>query len=400
MNDLDKKKEELIEELLRLRKENLQLKSGYEKNESERENAQNKFRMLFEQSPVGMALVLHETGEFLEVNNSVLASTGYTKEEFLKLSYWEITPREYEEQEIKQLQTLNETGRFGPNFKEYIRKDGSRYPLSISGALFVDVDGRKVVWGIIEDISERRENELIIKKQNEELLRLNSAKDKFFSIIAHDLKSPFHAITGFSDLLLECIGNQDFEGIDQYTKIINQSSKKALDLLLNLMEWSQIQTGRMNYNPEYFDINTIVEEAIVLLGGNAEQKTIAIGNTIPKLTMVYADKIMIGTVLRNLISNAIKFTRPKGSITVSVEQIQDELILSVKDNGVGINKEESDKLFKIDGVYSKLGTQQEKGTGLGLVLCKEFLEKNNGKIWMDSAVNIGTTFYFSLPIHK
>lgn len=400
MKDLDKTKEELIEELLRLRKENFQLKSGNEKNVSERELAQNKFRMLFEQSPVGMALVLHETGEFLEVNNSVLKSTGYTKEEFLNLSYWDITPREYEQQEIKQLETLNETGRFGPNFKEYIRKDGSRYPLSISGALFVDVDGRKVVWGIIEDISERRENELIIKKQNEELLRLNAAKDKFFSIIAHDLKSPFHAINGFSDLLLECIESQDSEGIDNYTKIINQTSKKALDLLLNLMEWSQIQTGRIIFNPGHFDINTIVEEAIALLGGNAAQKNIIISNNIVKETMVFADKVMIGTVLRNLISNAIKFTRPKGSITLASNQLQDKVIISVADNGVGINKEESDNLFRIDGVHSTLGTQQEKGTGLGLILCNEFLEKNNGKIWMESTVDIGTTFYFSLPINK
>ena len=398
MNDSDKSREILLEEILSLRQENLNLKSSFERNLSERELAQNKFRMLFEHSPIGMALVLHETGEFLEVNNSVLESTGYTKEEFLSLSYWDITPREYEQQEIEQLQTLNETGRFGPNFKEYIRKDGTRYPLSISGALFVDVDGRKVVWGIIEDLSERRERELIIENQNEELLRLNAAKDKFFSIIAHDLKSPFYAITGFSDLLLECIEERDFEGIDKYTKIINQSSKKALELLLNLMEWSQIQTGRMKWSPEPFDINTTAEEAKVLLSGNAEQKTISINNNIAKGTIVHADKVMISTVLRNLISNAVKFTRTNGSITLTSEQRPDEVVISVKDNGVGMTQEESDKLFKIDGVYSTLGTQQEKGTGLGLILCKEFLEKNNGKIWVESTVEVGTTFHFSLPI--
>jgi two-component system sensor histidine kinase/response regulator len=400
MDPFDKTREELLNEISTLKQENLQLKSVFEKNASERESAQNKFRMLFEQSPVGMALVLHETGEFLEVNNSVLESTGYTKEEFLNLSYWEITPREYEEQEIKQLQTLNETGRFGPNFKEYIRKDGSRYPLSISGALFVDVDGRKVVWGIIEDLSERRDRELIIKKQNEELLKLNGAKDKFFSIIAHDLKNPFSAIIAFSDLLLEGLEKKDFEGIDRYANIINQSSKKALDLLLNLMEWSQIQTGRMKYKPEYFELNNMVEEAIILLAANAEQKNIHIRNTISKETMVHADKTMISTVLRNLISNAIKYTRQNGSITLAAEQAHEEVIVSVKDNGVGISQEESDRLFKIDGVYSKAGTEKEKGTGLGLILSKEFLEKNGGKIWIDSAVDVGTTFYFSLPVNR
>jgi two-component system sensor histidine kinase/response regulator len=400
MNDIGKTREELIEELRRLRQENIQLKSLYEIHDNEKVLAQNKFRMLFEQSPVGMALVLHETGAFLEVNNSVLESTGYTIEEFLSLSYWDLTPREYEQQEIDQLETLNRTGYFGPNFKEYIRKDGTRYPLSISGALFVDVDGRKVVWGIIEDLTDRRESELIIKNQNEELLLLNAAKDKFFSIIAHDLKNPFSAIIGSSDLLLSRAEKNDIREIDKYAKIINQSSKKALDLLLNLMDWSQIQTGHMNYVPEYFDINILVEEALELLGCNAEEKSISIRNNISKGTMAYADKIMISIVLRNLISNAIKYTNQNGLVTLSAEQQKNELILSVKDNGVGIAQKNLDKLFKIDGVYSTPGTQQEKGTGLGLILCKEYIEKNKGGIWIESVLKAGTNFYFSLPLNN
>jgi PAS domain S-box-containing protein len=399
MIDIGKTREELLDELRRLRQENRQLKSLYEIHDNEKVLAQNKFRMLFEQSPVGMALVLHETGEFLEVNNSVLESTGYTREEFLNLSYWDLTPREYEQQEIEQLETLNKTGSFGPNFKEYIRKDGTRYPLSISGALFVDVDGRKVVWGIIEDLSNRREQELIIKNQNEELLRLNAAKDKFFSIIAHDLKNPFSAIIGSSELLLSRVDKNDIQEIDKYAKIINQSSKKALDLLLNLMEWSQIQTGHMSYVPEYFDLKFLVEEAIELLSCNAEEKSIFIQNNIADRTMVFADKIMISIVLRNLISNALKYTNLKGLVQISSKKQERELIISINDNGVGIAKELMDKLFQIDGVISTPGTLKEKGTGLGLILCQEYLEKNNGKIWVQSEVNEGTTFYFSLPLN-
>jgi PAS domain S-box-containing protein len=400
MNDIGKTREELLDEIRRLRQENNQLKSLYEIHDNEKVLAQNKFRMLFEQSPVGMALVLHETGEFLEVNYSVLESTGYTKEEFLDLSYWDLTPREYEQQEIEQLATLNETGYFGPNFKEYIRKDGSRYPLSISGALFVDVDGRKVVWGIIEDLSDRRDRELIIKNQNEELLRLNAAKDKFFSIIAHDLKNPFSAIIGSSDLLLQRNDANDIQIINKYAKIINQSSKKALDLLLNLMEWSQIQTGRMKFEPEYFDIYILVEEAIGLLGCNAEEKFISIRNNILEKTMVHADKIMISIVLRNLISNALKYTHSKGVIEISSAEQKDSIVISVKDNGIGIDRKVIDKLFKIDGVVSTPGTLKEKGTGLGLILCQEYLEKNKGKIWVQSEVTEGTTFYFSLPLNN
>jgi two-component system sensor histidine kinase/response regulator len=399
MIDIGKTREELLDELRRLRQENSQLKSLYEIHDNEKVLAQNKFRMLFEQSPVGMALVLHETGEFLEVNNSVLESTGYTREEFLNLSYWDLTPREYEQQEIEQLETLNKTGSFGPNFKEYIRKDGTRYPLSISGALFVDVDGRKVVWGIIEDLSNRREQELIIKNQNEELLRLNAAKDKFFSIIAHDLKNPFSAIIGSSDLLLQNASENNIQEIDRFARIINQSSKKALDLLLNLMDWSQIQTGRIKFEPENFDIHNLVEEATGLLGCNAEEKFISIRNNLTEKTMVHADKTMISIVLRNLISNALKYTNLKGLIEISSELQKDSIVISVKDNGVGIAEDVLDKLFQIDGVISTPGTQKEKGTGLGLILCREYLEQNKGKIWVQSEVNEGSTFYFSLPLN-
>ena len=399
MIDIGKTREELLDELRRLRQENSQLKSLYEIHDNEKVLAQNKFRMLFEQSPVGMALVLHETGEFLEVNNSVLESTGYTREAFLNLSYWDLTPREYEQQEIEQLETLNKTGSFGPNFKEYIRKDGTRYPLSISGALFVDVDGRKVVWGIIEDLSNRREQELIIKNQNEELLRLNAAKDKFFSIIAHDLKNPFSAIIGSSDLLLQKASENNIQEIDRFARIINQSSKKALDLLLNLMDWSQIQTGRIKFEPENFDIHNLVEEATGLLGCNAEEKFISIRNNLTEKTMVHADKTMISIVLRNLISNALKYTNLKGLIEISSELQKDSIVISVKDNGVGIAEDVLDKLFQIDGVISTPGTQKEKGTGLGLILCREYLEQNKGKIWVQSEVNEGSTFYFSLPLN-
>jgi PAS domain S-box-containing protein len=399
MNDFDKTKEELLIELTKLREENLLLKSVHKTQDIERVLAQNKFQMLFEQSPIGMALVLHETGEFLEVNNSILKSTGYTKEEFLNLSYWDLTPKEYEQQEIDQLQTLNETGRFGPNFKEYIRKDGSRYPLSISGALFIDVDGRKVVWGIIEDISDRKEQELIIKNQNEELLRLNSSKDKFFSILAHDLKNPFSAIIGSSDLLLSRSEKNNTEEIDRYAKIINQSSKKALDILLNLMDWSQVQTGTIKFAPEALDVKILVEEAIALLGCNAEEKNISIQNMVQEKTFIFADKEMMSIVLRNLISNAIKYTHLEGVVSITSLQKQNEIVISVQDNGVGIAEEKIQKLFKIDGVHSTPGTKKEKGTGLGLILCKEFLEKNNGSIWIESAIDKGTTFHFSLPLH-
>lgn len=166
------------------------------------------------------------------------------------------------------------------------------------------------------------------------------------------------------------------------------------------MEWSQIQTGHMKYEPEYFDVKFLVEEAMDLLGCNAEEKSILIQNNIADGTIVYADKTMISIVLRNLISNALKYTNLKGLVQISSNKQEGELIISINDNGVGIAKEVLDKLFRIDGVISTPGTQKERGTGLGLILCREYLEKNKGVILVESVIKEGTTFNFSLPVNN
>jgi signal transduction histidine kinase len=250
---------------------------------------------------------------------------------------------------------------------------------------------------VIYDITERKKVEIEVKEKNEKLQKLNSEKDKFFSIIAHDLKSPFNSILGFSDILVERIREKNYSGIDKYAKIIQLSSNKAMDLLTNLMEWSQSQTGRMEFNPEYFELVELIKDTELLLTGVLEQKSISILESFPSIALVFADKKMISTVLRNLISNAIKFTYPEGKIIISVEQKQSEFLVSVSDTGVGITKANIEKLFRINENYSTTGTQNEQGTGLGLILCKEFLVKHGGKIWVDSEVDKGSTFYFTIP---
>jgi PAS domain S-box-containing protein len=262
------------------------------------------------------------------------------------------------------------------------------------GQPFYDLDNTFIGYiGSCYDITENKNNEL-------KLVELNATKDKFFSIIAHDLKNPFNSILGFSEHIVEKVNEKDYEKIGEFADIVRQSSNRAMDLLMNLMEWAQSQSGRMEYKPEYFEINTIVNEAILLMKGNAEQKSIIMTNKLSSGIQVNADKAMLSTVLRNLISNAIKFTQPNGKITVTSVVKQNELTISVIDTGVGISKERINKLFKISESYSTKGTQKENGTGLGLILCKEFIEKNNGKIWAESIVGTGTTFYFSLPLGK
>jgi len=239
-----------------------------------------------------------------------------------------------------------------------------------------------------------------IKDNESKLIELNRTKDKFFSIIAHDLKSPFNTIIGFSDQLIERVEANDYEGIGQMAGFIQQSAIRAMDLLNNLMKWGQLQSGGVLYRPEDFDMGEQIHETALLLSGMAGQKSITIENKVSEKLLIHADKEMMGTVLRNLISNALKFTPVGGTVVLSAEAKPDELIVSVRDNGVGIDTDRIGKLFTISDNVSTPGTQQERGTGLGLVLCKEFMDKNRGRIWVESTVGMGTTFYLSLPGSK
>lgn len=286
---------------------------------------------------------------------------------------------------------------FDLKLKFITNKGNHRWVHSIGKAYQVNGKTKRVV-GSIQDITDHQQAEETIKLQNEELIKMNASKDKFFSIIAHDLKTPFNSILGFSEHLIDQINEKNYEQIAEFAGIIRQSSIRVMDLLMNLIEWAQAQSGRIEFKPEYFEINTIISEVILLMKGNADQKAIIITNKLSSGIQVYADKAMLSTVLRNLISNAIKFTKPEGRITILAEEKQNEITVSISDNGVGLSKERIDKLFEITEKYSTSGTQNEKGTGLGLILCKEFIEKNNGKIWVESEVGIGTTFYFSIPI--
>lgn len=170
-----------------------------------------------------------------------------------------------------------------------------------------------------------------------------------------------------------------------------------MDLLTNLLEWSRSQTGRIEFSPEYIEMVSLVNEITELLGDSVRQKSITILSKLPRNVLAFADKAMISTVLRNLVSNAIKFTHPEGQITFSVEFKPEGLLFSVSDNGIGIKEETLGKLFRIEETYSTRGTQNERGTGLGLILCKEFVEKHGGRIWAESELGKGSRFCFTIP---
>jgi PAS domain S-box-containing protein len=279
----------------------------------------------------------------------------------------------------------------------FLYADGEVGYIAVRYFIVKDEMGKTIkTYGISQDITERIRYEEVLKKSEAELRELNATKDKFFSIISHDLKSPFNSILGLSNLLVEQIQGKNIGGIEEYAGIIQNSSQRAMDLLLNLLEWSRSQTGRMEFAPEYVELVALINEVTELLGESAQQKLITIHQELPRNMLVFIDKAMISTILRNLISNAIKFTRTGGRIVISAELKDAELIIAIRDNGVGIKKENIEKLFRIDESHSTPGTQNEKGTGLGLILCKEFIEKHGGKIWVESVVGKGSTFYFTI----
>jgi len=242
-----------------------------------------------------------------------------------------------------------------------------------------------------------RKQQQQLQQQTEQLKALNAEKDKFLSMIAHDLRSPFstlHLLIGIAAENIEGSGQDELENI---VRLLKKSSENLYTLLENLLAWSRIQRGVMKYHPQHLDIRKVIGQNITLVKPHAEQKQITIEAAIEEETPVYADYNMIDAVIRNLISNALKFTYPGGSVTISTQQNGKFVTVSVSDTGIGIDEEHMANLFRVDAKYRRRGTAREQGTGLGLILCKEFIEKHDGKIQVESEVGKGSTFSFTLP---
>jgi signal transduction histidine kinase/ligand-binding sensor domain-containing protein len=241
-----------------------------------------------------------------------------------------------------------------------------------------------------------------LKNSETELRELNATKDKFFSIISHDLRNHLTALLGFSDMLYRSFQKFDDEKKHKYSRSIDRSAKDLYDLLENLLQWARTQTGVLQCKPKTFDLGILIPEIISTYNITAKKKNVNLSWEIRKFTYAYADKNMVRTVMRNLISNAIKFTEKEGDIRVTANGKDGFVEVSVLDTGVGIGSGSRDMLFKIGKARSTRGTAKEKGTGLGLIICKEFVEKNNGRIWFESPIpdgsEKGSVFHFTLPI--
>ncbi len=236
-----------------------------------------------------------------------------------------------------------------------------------------------------------------LDETNRELTRANRQKDKFFSIIAHDLRSPFSSILGFAEILKDNIHELTTSEIEKYTAYIYNSSQSTFNLLINLLEWASLQRETIRFNPGFISINDVFTEVLNVLNEQAVKKNIAVETKIPQEMKWEADQNMLTSILRNLVSNAIKFTPREGKIKISARQTAHSLEISVSDNGIGMPEDALKKLFLNDFNETKKGTENEKGSGLGLALCKEFVEMHGGKIWAESQVDKGTTITFSIP---
>lgn len=239
-----------------------------------------------------------------------------------------------------------------------------------------------------------------LQRLNEELKKLNADKDRFFTIIAHDLKSPFTSLLGYSEFLAKDINNLSNEEIRSFSEEIFNSASKVFNLLENLLWWARLNTGRLEQDSGYFDLKDVTEEVLLLYKENACKKNIHFECEFSDQSVAFGDVNMIHTVVRNLVSNAIKFTYPDGWIRIKIKDGGDTLQFSIEDTGPGMEEIYLENLFKENNVQSLKGTVKEGGTGLGLFLCREFIEINNGLIWADSKLNSGSTFYFTLPSEK
>jgi PAS domain S-box-containing protein len=303
------------------------------------------------------------------------------------------------------IRQMAETGQpIPPAELSLMRKDGSRISVFSSHAI-VHVPGMPPELFCIDidmtDITERKKAEAVIKLKNEELQRTNAEKDKFFSIIAHDLRSPFNGFLGLTEIMAEGLHCMTLEEIQKIAVTMKKSANNLYSLLGNLLEWSRMQRGLIPFEPKLFLLMPEITESMALVTEAADKKEIAISYDIPEDLTVFADGNMVEGIIRNLSSNAVKFTRKGGVVNVSAKTMPDNSVeISIKDTGIGMDKEMINNLFRIDIDTSRKGTEDESSTGLGLIICKDFIEKHGGKLRVESEEGKGSTFYFTIPKHK
>jgi len=372
--------------------------------------SEEKYRLLYESNKMPISIFDSKTLSFLSVNNAFIEKYGYTREEFLNMTILDIRP-ESEIEKLKQSVKIVDKGLANAGIFLHKKKNGEIIQVEIIRYDLV-FDGKNAKLVFANDVTDKiqAENDLLqanydltlakelAEESNKELEELNNTKDKFFSIIAHDLRSPFNSFLGFTKMLAQDLPTMTQDQIQKIAVSMRKSATNLYDLLGNLLEWSLLQRGVTTFSPISFLLMTKTAESIPSVVESATKKEVEISYNIPEDLVVYADENMLGSILRNLSSNAVKFTPKGGKVTVAAKPNSDSSVeISIQDTGIGMNKEMMDNLFQLDIDTSRKGTNNEPSTGLGLIICKEFVKKHGGIIWVESEEGKGSIFHFTLP---
>ena len=366
--------------------------------EDELTQEQYLMRTLMDNLPDHIYFKDHES-HFLRINKALAQFLGLNDPvQAIKKTDFDFFTGEHAQQAYEDEQKIIRTGQLLSTEEKETHYDRPDTWVSTIKLPLSDKDGNIIgTFGISRDITKNKLAEEEIKLKNELLQIVNSEKDKFFSILAHDLRGPLSAFVAATQIIAEEIQTMGFEEIKKITLSMKTSATNIYSLLENLLEWSRLRRGVMDFIPEKINLKKKIEECIAVLSESARKKGIEILISIPEVIDVLADSHMFDTVIRNLISNAIKFTPVGGKVTLTAGYIEDHTIeIKISDSGIGMTPELKDKLFLLNEKTSRKGTEGEPSTGLGLLLCKEFIEKHNGKIWVESEAGKGSTFSFTI----
>ncbi len=347
----------------------------------------------------GMTFFKDINFKYIIVNQNFCDMMGYTKEEIIGKTDFELMPKHIAEKyHAEDLNVVN-SGKELSMMEERILVRGKYLTIGTRKVPLKDETGQVVgLIGLGIDVTEQKAAEEAIKRYSKEMEEINAEKDKFFSIISHDLRSPFQGLLGLSNAMVEEFETLTPEETKLFINNIHNSAKNLFNLIENLLQWSRIQRGKLDLQPVSLDLYEEILYVINLLQRNALNKNIKLINLVDENVMVKSDVNILHSTLQNLISNAIKFTLKGGEIKITAERDVEFVSVSVIDNGVGIAEKDIQKLFRIDAQHSTFGTEKEAGTGLGLIICKELIQRQGGNIWVESEVGKGSNFTFTLPV--
>ena len=355
------------------------------------------FEAIYKTSPDAILITDMEQGVNESANEKFFDLTGFKTEEVIGKSTIEIHIWNSQEERNRYIHLIGEQGRYFNFESTFIRKGGKNLTGLFSGSI-IQLNDKPHLITIIHDITERKERELEILLQNKQLQTLNAEKDKLFSIIAHDLKSPFSSFLGLTEIMADEIPNLPISEVIQLAARMRDSARNLYELLENLLEWSLVRQGVTNYHPMQVALLPEIQESLLTYLEPSKKKKITLEIKVPDTQMVYADQNMLRSVIRNLLSNAIKFTPENGSVCIAAESILDgSCLISVRDSGIGISENMQRLLFQMNANNSRKGTNGEMSSGLGLLLCKEFVDMHQGEIWTDSEEGRGSTFFIKFP---